>query len=105
MFVGSGDCAMARQRVSGVLEGIMFSLTVVVSFHGTFVTKVDRAYRCMCFFRNIKRVTNIMDISAIGTTELLDTAKMPTCTYSIHLGTPTGPLARYAKVGGKKYCL
>jgi len=101
MMVPTGDCAMARQRVSGVLEGIMFSLTVVVSFHGTFVTKVDRAYRCMCFFRNIKRVTNILDISAIGTTELLDTAKMPTCTYSIHFGSPTGPLARYAKVGDK----
>lgn len=101
MMIQNGDCAMARQRVSGVLEGIMFSLTVVVSFHGTFVTKVDRAYRCMCFFRNIKRVTNILDISAIGTTELLDTAKMPTCVYSIHFGSPQGPLARYAKVGDK----
>ncbi len=47
---------------AGQLEGLMFSLIVVVSFHGTFVTKVDRAYRCMCFFQNIKRVTNILDI-------------------------------------------
>jgi hypothetical protein len=58
------------------------------------VTKVDRAYRCMCFFRNIKRVTSGIDISGIGTTELLDTAKMPTCTYSIHSGGITGPLLR-----------
>lgn len=101
MLVQNGDCAMARQRVSGALEGIMFSLTVVVSFHGTFVTKVDRAYRCMCFFQNIKRVTNLIDISDIGTTALLDTAKMPTCTYSIHSGSPNGPLLRYAKVGDK----
>lgn len=101
MMVPTGDCGMQRQRVAGQLEGIVFSLVVVVSFHGTFVTKVDRAYRCMCFFRNIKRVTNLVDISAIGTTELLDTAKMPTCTYSLHRGAPTGPLVRYAKVGDK----
>lgn len=103
MMIQNGDCAMARQRVSGTLEGIMFSLTIVVSFHGTFVTKVDRAYRCMCFFRNIKRVTNLLDMSAIGTTELLDTAKMPTCTYSIHSGSPDGQLLRYGKVGDKIY--
>lgn len=59
---------------------------------------MDRAYRCMCFFRNIKRVTNLIDISAIGTTELLDTAKMPVCTYSIHSGAPEGALVRYGKV-------
>lgn len=103
MMIQNGDCAMARQRVSGTLEGIMFSLTIVVSFHGTFVTKVDRAYRCMCFFRNIKRVTNLLDMSAIGTTELLDTAKMPTCTYSIHSGARDGQLLRYGKVGDKIY--
>lgn len=62
------------------------------------LVQVDRAYRCMCFFQNIKRVTNVLDISAIGTTALLDTAKMPTCSYSIHSGAPDGPLLRYAKV-------
>lgn len=99
MMINNGDCAMQRQRVQGEqLEGIMFSLVIVVSFHGTFVTKVDRAYRCMCFFRNIKRVTNFVDVSMIGTTELLDTAKMPTCTYSVHAGSPTGEILRYAKV-------
>lgn len=40
MMIQNGDCSMARQRVTGTLEGIMFSLTIVVSFHGTFVTKV-----------------------------------------------------------------
>jgi len=83
------------------LEGIMFSLVIVVSFHGTFITKADRAYRCMCFFRNIKRVTGLLDISMIGTTELLDTAKMPTCSYSIHSNTTDGSLIRYAKVSDK----
>lgn len=99
MVIANGDCAMQRQRVaSESLEGVMFSLVIVVSFHGTFVTKSDRAFRCMCFFRNIKRVTNFLDISQIGTTELLDTAKMPTCTYTIRTGSPSGELLRYAKV-------
>lgn len=71
----------------------MFSLTIVVSFHGTFVTRADRAYRCMCFFRNIKRLTSGVDMSSIGTTELMDTVQMPTCTYSIHSGSADGPPA------------
>jgi len=99
MQINQGDCSMQRQRVSGVLEGLMFSLVIVVSFHGTFETKNDRAFRCMCFFRNIKRVTNFLDVSMLGTTELLDTAKMPNCQYTIHSQSPTGPLVRYAKVG------
>lgn len=101
MQVPQGDCNMQRQRVSGALEGIMFSLVIVVSFHGTFETKNDRAFRCMCFFRNIKRVTNFLDVSNLGTTELIDTAKTPNCFYTIHGESPTGPLVRYAKVGDK----
>lgn len=69
----------------------MFSLTIVISFHGTFVTKVDRAYRCLCFFRNIKHLTSAIDMSPVGTTELVNTARMPTCTYSIHSESPEGP--------------
>uniref|UniRef100_A0A1I7V653 ZP domain-containing protein n=1 Tax=Loa loa TaxID=7209 RepID=A0A1I7V653_LOALO len=81
----------------------MFSLTIVVSFHGTFVTRADRAYRCMCFFRNIKRLTSGVDMSSIGTTELMDTVQMPTCTYSIHSGSADGPPAVYGQVGEKIY--
>jgi hypothetical protein len=106
MMINQGDCNMGRQRVFGSgqpLEGLVFSLVIVVSFHGTFVTKADRAFRCMCFFRNIKRVTNLLDMSMIGTTELLDTVKTPTCTYEIRSGSPTGPLVRYAKIGDKIY--
>ncbi|KAL3990197.1 Zona pellucida-like domain family protein [Acanthocheilonema viteae] len=103
MMIQNGDCTMQRQRVTGSLEGIMFSLTIVVSFHGTFVTRADRAYRCMCFFRNIKRLTSGVDMSSIGTTELMDTVQMPTCTYSIHSGSADGPPAVYGQVGEKIY--
>ncbi|VDK79683.1 unnamed protein product [Litomosoides sigmodontis] len=103
MMIQNGDCTMQRQRVTGSLEGIMLSLTIVVSFHGTFVTRADRAYRCMCFFRNIKRLTSGVDMSSIGTTELMDTVKMPTCTYSIRSGSADGPPAVYGQVGEKIY--
>lgn len=79
----------------------MLSLTIVVSFHGTFVTKSDRAYRCMCFFRNIKHLTKAIDVNLIGTTELLDTAKTPGCAYSIHSHSPDGPPVSLGKVGDK----
>ncbi|VDN84259.1 unnamed protein product [Brugia pahangi] len=45
------------------------------------VTRTDRAYRCMCFFRNIKRLTSDVDMSSIGITELMDAVQMPICTY------------------------
>lgn len=48
----------------------------------------------MCFFRNIKRVTNFLDMSMIGTTDLIDTAKTPTCSYTIRSGGPDGPPIR-----------
>lgn len=69
----------------------MVSLTIVVSFHGTFVTKADRAYRCMCFFKSIKRLSNVIDIDAVPTTELMNTIASPECEYSIRSGSPDGP--------------
>lgn len=42
MMIGQGDCNMQRTRnTKGPLEGLVFSLVIVVSFHGTFVTKVS----------------------------------------------------------------
>ncbi|VDN57534.1 unnamed protein product [Dracunculus medinensis] len=103
LIIQNGDCTMQRQRVAGKLEGIMFSLTIVISFHSTFVTRTDRAYRCMCFFRNIKHITSSIDMSPIVTTELLDTAKMPTCTYTIHSNSADGPPVVFGQVGEKIY--
>uniref|UniRef100_A0A5S6R150 ZP domain-containing protein n=1 Tax=Trichuris muris TaxID=70415 RepID=A0A5S6R150_TRIMR len=100
IMVNQGDCSMQRQRVSGgSLEGIMFSMVIVVSFHGTFETMNDKAYRSVCFFRNIKRVTNFLDVSMLPTAELMDTGKMPECQYTIHKDSSSGPLVRYAEIG------
>lgn len=76
------------------------SMTIIISFHNTFITKVDRAYRCTCFYMEAdKVVTSRFDVSMLPTTDLIDTAKMPLCTYSVHKDSITGPLVQYAKVG------
>ncbi|XP_003375687.1 conserved hypothetical protein [Trichinella spiralis] len=104
IMVNQGDCSMQRQRVSGgSLEGMMFSMVIVVSFHGTFETMNDKAFRSVCFFRNIKRVTNFLDVSMLPTTELMDTGKMPDCSYTIRKDSPTGPVIRYAEVGDRLF--
>ncbi|KRY90614.1 RuvB-like 1 [Trichinella pseudospiralis] len=104
IMVNQGDCSMQRQRVSGgSLEGMMFSMVIVVSFHGTFETMNDKAFRSVCFFRNIKRVTNFLDVSMLPTTELMDTGKMPECSYTIRKDSPTGPVIRYAEVGDRLF--
>lgn len=103
MMIQNGDCTMQRQRVTGTLEGVMLTLTIVVSFHGTFVTKSDRAFRCMCFFKNVKHLTNAIDVNLIGTTDLLDTAITPSCLYQIHAQSPDGPPVGLGKVGDKIY--
>uniref|UniRef100_A0A915ECQ2 ZP domain-containing protein n=1 Tax=Ditylenchus dipsaci TaxID=166011 RepID=A0A915ECQ2_9BILA len=74
MMIQNGDCTMQRQRVTGTLEGMMLSLTIVA----------------MCFFKNIKHLTNAIDVNLIGTTELLDTAK------TLDVCIPFMPKARMA---------
>ncbi|PIO63154.1 zona pellucida-like domain protein, partial [Teladorsagia circumcincta] len=44
----NGDCNMRRTRMLGPEKsGVEQSITIIISFHSTFITKVDRAYRYM----------------------------------------------------------
>lgn len=44
-------------------RGVEQSIVIIVSFHDTFITKVDRAYRCTCFYMEAdKVVTNRFDV-------------------------------------------
>lgn len=46
----NGECNMRRSRkISPEERGIEQSITIIISFHDVFITKVDRAYRCTCF--------------------------------------------------------
>ncbi|TKR63453.1 hypothetical protein L596_027284 [Steinernema carpocapsae] len=97
----NGQCNMRRSRKVGPEQrGVEQSITVIVSFHNIFITKVDRAYRCTCFYMEADRVvTNRFDVSMLPTTDLVDTARMPTCSYSVRKDSIDGPLVKYARVG------
>ncbi|CAB60411.1 ZP domain-containing protein [Caenorhabditis elegans] len=101
----NGACNMRRQRMLGPEKrGMEMSMTVIISFHSTFITKVDRAYRCTCFYMEAdKVVTNKFDVSMLPTTDLIDTARMPLCTYSVRRDSITGPIVEFAKVGETVY--
>lgn len=94
---------MQRQRISGQVQGLITSTVIVVSFHGTFVTKADRAYKCVCYFRSQKSLRSSIEMSPIATTELLNTLPTPSCTYSIHTHSPDGAILMTGTVGEKIY--
>ncbi|PAV87549.1 hypothetical protein WR25_17960 [Diploscapter pachys] len=97
----NGACNMRRRRMANDAQrGVETSLTIIVSFHSTFITQVDKAFRTTCFYMEGDRVvTNRIDVSNLPTTDLLDSAKMPQCTYSVRKDSPNGPLVQFAKVG------
>uniref|UniRef100_A0A914C0A6 ZP domain-containing protein n=1 Tax=Acrobeloides nanus TaxID=290746 RepID=A0A914C0A6_9BILA len=99
--IHNGECNMRRSRKIGPDQrGVEQSITIVISFHDTFITKVDRAYRCTCFYMEAdKIVTNRFEISDVPTTDLVDTAKMPLCTYSVRRGSVNGPIVSFATIG------
>lgn len=87
-----------------------YGITLVVSFHPIFITKVDQAFHVKCFFEEAsKGLTAELGVSMIPTTELEARHSVPGCTYSIHrssieeldAGKPAGTAIQFAKVGDK----
>uniref|UniRef100_F1L6Y4 Cuticlin-1 n=1 Tax=Ascaris suum TaxID=6253 RepID=F1L6Y4_ASCSU len=99
--MNNGQCNMRRSRKLGPQQkGVEQSITIIISFHNTFITKVDRAYRCTCFYMEAdKVVTSRFDVSMLPTTDLIDTARMPLCTYTVRRGSVTGSVVSFATVG------
>ncbi|KAK6105400.1 Zona pellucida-like domain family protein [Brugia pahangi] len=97
----NGQCNMRRSRKIGPeLKGIEQSITIIVSFHDTFTTKIDRAFRCTCFYFETDRVVTVQfDVSMIPTTDLIDTARMPLCTYTVRRDSITGKTVSFATIG------
>lgn len=45
----------------------------------------------------------LINFSMLPTTDLIDTAKMPLCTYSVRRDSIDGPIVQYATVGETVY--
>uniref|UniRef100_A0A7E4VGA8 ZP domain-containing protein n=1 Tax=Panagrellus redivivus TaxID=6233 RepID=A0A7E4VGA8_PANRE len=104
-----GMCGMKSLR-SFDPRGMYYGITLVVSFHPLFITKVDQAFHVKCFFEEANRgLTAELGVSMIPTTELEARHGIPGCTYSIHrasiedldAGRPAGPAIQFAKIGEK----
>ncbi|EGT33361.1 hypothetical protein CAEBREN_30075 [Caenorhabditis brenneri] len=104
-----GACGMKSLR-SVDPRGMYYGITVVVSFHPLFITKVDQAYHVKCFFEEAnKGLTAELGVSMIPTTELEARHGIPGCSYSIHsstiddldAGRPAGQAIQFARVGDK----
>ncbi|KAI6181407.1 Cutl-8 [Aphelenchoides besseyi] len=104
-----GQCGMKSLR-SMEPRGMYYGITLVVSFHPLFITKVDQAFHVKCFFEEAnKGLTAELGVSMIPTTEVEARHGIPGCTYSIHRSTiedlrqgkPAGTAVQFAKVGDK----
>ncbi|VBB32461.1 unnamed protein product [Acanthocheilonema viteae] len=109
MFLKFGTCGMKSLR-SIDPRGMYYGITIVVSFHTLFITKVDQAFHVKCFFEEASHgLTAKFGVSMIATTEVEARHPIPGCSYSIHAssiddleaGKPAGPIIIYARVGDR----
>jgi len=72
----------------------------VFSFHPTFLTKVDQAVKIQFFYMEAnKTVQAEIDVSPITPGFVTHNVPMPICLYTLHEGSPDGPLIKYAQIG------
>uniref|UniRef100_A0A914GVG2 ZP domain-containing protein n=1 Tax=Globodera rostochiensis TaxID=31243 RepID=A0A914GVG2_GLORO len=104
-----GRCGMKSLR-SFDPRGMYYGVTLVISFHPLFITKVDQAFHVKCFFEEAQRgLTAELGVSMIPTTEVEARHGIPGCSYSIHrssiddldAGKPAGSAIQFARVGDK----
>lgn len=96
-------CGVRRQRQINP-AGISISTVVIVSFHPTFLTKVDRAYRISCFYMEaVKTVAQEFSVSMLSTSLVTRQMSMPVCRYEILSGSAEGPPVRFAQIGDSVY--
>ncbi|KAL3103258.1 hypothetical protein niasHS_002444 [Heterodera schachtii] len=104
-----GRCGMKSLR-SFDPRGMYYGVTLVISFHPLFITKVDQAFHVKCFFEEAQRgLTAELGVSMLPTTEVEARHGIPGCSYSIHrssiddldAGKPAGSAIQFARVGDK----
>lgn len=81
-----------------------WQVTVIISFHPVFITKVDKAFAVNCFYGEVSReVSASFEVSMLPTTELLNSPGMPKCMYSVRRDAPDGLPITFAQVGERVF--
>jgi hypothetical protein len=97
------SCGVVRTRSLNP-KGVFVSITVIISFHPLFITKVDRAYKIQCFYMEAdKTVSTEIEVSMLTTDFRTEVVPMPICRYEILDGGPEGPPVLFAIVGQQVY--
>ncbi|KRX54298.1 Cuticlin-1 [Trichinella sp. T9] len=96
-------CGVRRQRTTNP-KGLSMTTTLIITFHRTFVTAIDRAFNVQCFYMEEDRiVTQNMDVSGIPTSDLDMNPPEPTCSYHVLRGGRAGVVVSHGKVGDPVY--
>uniref|UniRef100_A0AAF5Q2J0 ZP domain-containing protein n=2 Tax=Wuchereria bancrofti TaxID=6293 RepID=A0AAF5Q2J0_WUCBA len=93
-----GECNMRRQRTLNP-RGVVYTFTLIVSFHPIFETEADRAYQVRCFFsESVKALEVTLGVSQLTTQIIAKEFTLPGCMYEIR-ESRNGPLVKFAHIG------
>ncbi|WKX95106.1 hypothetical protein Q1695_011957 [Nippostrongylus brasiliensis] len=83
LSVPLGACNTKRDRKASP-PTLVVSFVAVVSFHDSFITKLDRAYHIQCAYVESNRsLTSQLEVGNITAAEISGTASPPVCGYNI----------------------
>ncbi|RCN45350.1 zona pellucida-like domain protein, partial [Ancylostoma caninum] len=99
LSVPLGACNAKRDRKL-LPPSLVVSFVAVISFHESFITKLDRAYHIQCAYTESNRsISTQMDVGTAAPTDLNGTASVPVCGY--HISSAEGKTIQNVRVGDK----
>ncbi|EYC14569.1 hypothetical protein Y032_0040g282 [Ancylostoma ceylanicum] len=99
LSVPLGACNAKRDRKLSP-PSLVVSFVAVISFHESFITKLDRAYHIQCAYtESNKSISTQMDVGTAAPTDLNGTASVPVCGY--HISSAEGKTIQNVRVGDR----
>ncbi|KAK0397072.1 hypothetical protein QR680_001967 [Steinernema hermaphroditum] len=103
MSIPFTSCDVRRQRSSNP-KGLYVSVTMIITFHPMFITKIDKSYNVQCFYTELDKTVNTqLDVSALQTEVINQAIPLPTCKYHVLKDGPDGEPVKFATVGQQVY--